>query len=529
MRRALQVRWMRVWRKQSPPGWLLLVAALTALAMSAPVLYVGIAAFSQPVSRWAVLLDDRIPRLLWGTVSLAATVGLAAGVVGVSLAWLVGRTDLPGRRMWRWLLALPLAIPPYVGAMAYVIVFGPRGWAYDTFGSTPLDMYSFEGAALVLSVFTYPYVYLVVGSAITQRGGLHEDVARSLGMNSLAVLFRVTLPLLRPAIGAGAILVVLYVLSDFGAVALLRYSTFTSAIYYQMGGFDTGAAAILSVVLIVLTVGLLSVETMTGRTRRFYQIGGVATPPRPIELGRYRWAAATWVGAVFAVSAMLPLAVLGYWTYLGMAVRGVDPRFLEFAANTVRVAGIAALAAMVLAFPVVYLRSRYPSLASRTIEKLAYSGYALPGVIVALGVIFFALRLAPALYGTPLVISAAYVVRFLPQAMQPTSASIALVSPGIDEAARIAGMGPLQVAYRVIARLTAPGVIAGGALVLVSSAKELPATLLLRPAGFDTLAVRVWVEASEGAYHLAAPPALAIVAVSLLPLKWMLDRFKEAD
>ena len=521
--------WVRAWRGRPPEGWLLLVALVAAVFMSAPVAYVGIRAFSEVGSRWTVLLNERVPTLLWNTVSLAAAVGLVAGTLGVTLAWLINRTDLPGRRMWRWLLALPLAIPPYVGAMAYVIVFGPRGWVTDVFGSTPLDMYSFAGAAFVLSVFTYPYVYLVVGSATARLGRSHEDVARSLGLGPFAVFRRVTLPLMRPAIGAGVVLVVLYVLSDFGAVALLRYSTFTSAIYYQMGGFDTGAAAILSVVLIALTLLILGAEAATRHKARFYQTGGVASAPRLIELGRLKWAALTYVAVVFTISVAVPLAVLGYWTRQGLLEQGLDPRFFEFAINTVKAAGIAAVIAMVVAVPVVYLRSRHPSPPSTIIERLAYSGYALPGVIVALGVIFFSLRLAPAIYGTMFLVAVAYVIRFLPQAMQSVSASLAAVSPRIDEAARVAGLGPLSVVFRVIAHLIAPGVIAGGALVFVGSAKELPATLLLRPAGFDTLAVRVWIEAGEGAYHLAAPPALVIVLLSLLPLKWMLDRFQEAD
>ena len=495
--------------------------------MSAPVLYVGIRALSEPAARWALLFDERLARLLWNTTALAAAVGVVAGALGVSLAWLVNRTDLPGRRTLRWLLALPFAIPPYVGAMAYVIVFGPRGWVSRAWESTPIDMYSFAGVAFVLSVFTFPYIYLVVGSAFGRLSRSHEDAARSLGLGRWAILRRITIPMLRPAIGAGLVLVVLYVLSDFGAVALLRYSTFTTAIYYQMGGFDTGAAAILSTVLIGVTLLVLGAESLSRRRSRFYEGTGASGSSRRVELGWARWPAVAYVCTVFAVSALVPLAVLGYWAWQGVFLTGLDARFPEFALNTLQAAGIAATAAMVLAVPVVYLRSRHPSRPSWAIERLALSGYALPGVIVALGVIFFSLRLAPAIYGTMLMVATAYIIRFLPQALQSAAASLASVSPRIDEAARVAGLSPVAVMGRVISRLIMPGVLAGGALVFVSAAKELPATLLLRPAGFDTLSVRVWVEASEGAYHLAAPPALVMVLLSLVPLKLMLDRFKE--
>lgn len=521
--------WTRVWRGQPPQGWLLLVASLTAVLMSAPVAYVAVRALAEDRGRWAVLFDERIAALLWNTLSLAGVVGAVAGFLGISLAWLVNRTDLPGRSALRWLVALPLAIPPYVGAMTYVIVFGPRGWVARWLGSTPIDMYSFLGAAFVLSVFTYPYVYLVVGSAMGRLGQAHEDAASSLGLGRLAVLRRVTLPMLRPAVGAGVILVVLYVLSDFGAVALLRYSTFTSAIYYQMGGFDTGAAAILSVVLIALTLAVLGVEALSRRRAKFYETSGVTRTPRTIELGAWRWLALVYVLGVLSLSAIVPLAVLVYWSGMAVFVTGLDPGFLGFAANTLQAAGLAAGVAMLLAVPVVYLQSRHNALPSRIIDRLAHAGYALPGVIVGLGLIFFSLRLTPAIYGTMAIVAIAYVIRFLPQAMQPTSASLAMVSPRIDEAARVAGLSPFAAVVRVVSRLILPGVLAGGALVFVSSAKELPATLLLRPAGFDTLSVRVWVEASEGAYHLAAPPALLLVLLSLIPLKLMLDRFQGAS
>jgi iron(III) transport system permease protein len=328
-----------------------------------------------------------------------------------------------------------------------------------------------------------------------------------------------------PAIGAGAVLVALYVLSDFGAVALLRYPTFTAAIYYQMGGFDADAAAVLSTVLILITVIVLVVESRARRKRRFYQSGGVPGPPPVFELGRLRYVAFGFASVVFAAAAGIPIAVLLYWARVGIAQGVLDAEFVEYVVNTLQVAGMAALAAMVLSLPVVYLRSRHPSWASTIIERLAYSGYALPGVIVAIGLIFFTLRAVPLIYNTMFVLAIAYLIRFMPQNMQSTGASLEQISPRIDDAARIAGLGAFAVMSRVVSRLAAPGVLAGGALVFVSSAKELPATLLLRPVGFDTLSVRVWVEAAESQYYLAAPAALVMVFLAVIPLKLMLDRY----
>ena len=497
---------------------------LVAFVMALPVWYVVWRSAFAGTDRWLRLLDDRVPALLWSTLSLAGAVTVLAAVVGTLLAVLVHRTDLPGRRAWRWIFAVPLAIPPYVGAMAYIVVFGPRGWLVRWTGSTPLDMYSFAGALFVLTVFTYPYVYLVVGAAISRLGGTHEEAARSLGLGPFAALRRVTIPMLRPAIGAGAILIALYVLSDFGAVATVRYSTFTSAIYYQMGGFDTGSATVLSVVLIALTLVVLFAEGFT--RKRMRAAGGTTSrPAEPLSLGTWKTPALVAAATVCAISVIVPIAVLVYWTWVGAGLGAIDDRFWRFAFNTLQVAGLAALLSMLAALPVVYLRSRHPSVASSFIEKLAYAGYALPGVIVAVGLIAFGVRYVPVLYGTAGMLALAYVVRFAPQAMQSVGASLALVSPKVDEAARMQGLSPGGVLARVIVPLTLPGTLAGGALVFVSAIKELPATLLLRPIGFDTLAVRVWVESSEALYHMAAPPALFIVALSVLPLKLLLDRF----
>ncbi len=525
MKTALARIQARIWNGQPPDGRLSVVAAVISALMVMPVAYVVWRSAFAGTERWARLLDERVPGLLWSTVSLAAGVTVIAVALGVALAWLVHRTDLPGRRVWRWALALPLAVPPYVGAIAYIVVFGPRGWVRDWLGAPPpVSIYSFTGALFVLAVFTYPYVFLVVGAALSRMGRAHEEAARSLGLGSLGVLRRITLPMLRPAMGAGAVLVILYVLSDFGAVATLRYTTFTSAIYYQMGGFDTLSATVLSVVLIVLTLLVLAVEAY-GRRRSRFDSSGPIRPADLVELGRWRWAAFGSAAAVLAVAVILPVGVLVYWSVIGIGEGALNARFWGYALNTAQVAGTAALVSMLAALPVVYLRSRHPSPASTVLERLAYAGYALPGVIVALGLIFFGIRYLPWLYNTAWMIALAYVVRFLPQAMQSTSSSLTLISPRTDEAARIAGLSQLGVLGRVIAPLVRPGLLAGGALVFVSSIKELPATLLLRPAGFDTLAVRVWVEASESIYHLAAPAALMIVALSVLPLKWLLDRY----
>ncbi len=531
----LRRRWFALWRGNPPALSLLIFGLLVAAIMSIPVIYVIWRSLFAGTDRWLRLLDERIPQLLWNTLSLTAVVTVTTVILGVSLAWLVMRTDLPGRRMWHWLLALPLVVPPYVGAVTYIIVLGRSGWVQiwwksspvlaERLGSYPIDIHSFWGVFFVLSMFTFPYVYLLTSASLYKMNRSYEEAARSLRANPAGIFWRVTLPCLRPGISAGAILVALYVLSDFGAVAMLRYVTFTAAIYFQRAAFDTAGASVLSLVLIALTVIILWLNSLSRSRGHYHQTGSSYRDSLVMPLGRWKPLALFYVGVVFLLSVVVPISVLVYWSNIGIRMGALDQRFLLFATNSLRVAGMAAGLCMVLAMPVVYLKSRYNSSLSSIIDRLCYAGYALPGVIVALGFVFIFNNHIPSLYATFYVVALALVVRFLPQAMQAADASLSLVSPRIDEAARSLGSPPWKVMFTVVLPNMLPRVLVGGALVFVSAIKELPATLLLRPPGFDTLAVRVYFEAHEAMYHLAAPAALLIVLVSIIPLRFMLSKY----
>ncbi|PSL42453.1 iron(III) transport system permease protein [Salsuginibacillus halophilus] len=519
--------WTSHWNGRPPGGVLLGFGLLTALLMGVPIFYVIWRAMFAGADRWENLMDGRLLDLLWNTGTLMVAVTGATLVLGVSLAWLVSRTDLPGRRMWQWLLAVPLVIPPYVGAAAYIIVAGPVGWLAGFFdpGEYPLDIYSFAGVFFVLTIFTFPYVFLITMASLRKMNRNYEEVARSQGLSTSQIFWKVNVPFLRPAMGAGAILVSLYVLSDFGAIAMMRYTTFTAAIYYQMGSYDNLSATVLSVVLIALTLVVLWIESRTRKKQKYYQTANSFMPPDTLALGKWKLPALMYVIGVFFFAVVLPMIVLVYWSSIGIAEGALDSDFWEYTWNSILVSGMAALICMVLAVPVIYLKSRYPSPITSFIDKLSYSGYALPGVIVALGIIYFFNEYIPALYNTYYLIAIAFVVRFLPQAMQSGEASLSLVSPRIDEAARSLGQPPWKAMFKVVLPSILPGVLAGGALVFVSAIKELPATLLLRPPGFDTLAVRIWVDTNEAFYHLAAPAALIIIIISLIPLRFLLKKY----
>jgi iron(III) transport system permease protein len=516
--------WSKIWQGNDPDLILLILGFLTSIMMAFPIFYVAWRSLFAGKARWMRLLDSRIPRLLWNTLTLASAVTVLALIIGVSLAWLLYRYHLPGGRIWQWLLALPLLIPPYVGAMSYVIILGPRGWTTHLFGFSPLNIYSFSGVVFVLTLFTYPYVLLITSASLKKMNGNYEEAARSLGLTPGEIFWKVYFPLLRPAMGAGAVLVFLYVLSDFGAVAMLRYSTFTSAIYYQMGSYDNLSATVLSVILIFITIIVITLESWTRRKQRYYQTSHSSLPADKYFLGAKKIPVLTFSITILLFSFILPIIVLVYWSRFGLTAGALDRKFWLYAWNSIKVAGLASIFSMVLALPIIYLKSRYPSNMTLLMNKLCYSGYALPGVIVALGIIFIFNRYIPWLYNTFYLVAFACIIRFLPQAMQSGEASLDQVAPRIDEAARSLGYNPIKVLSKVIVPLILPGVLSGGALVFVNSIKELPATLLLRPPGFDTISVRIWVETSESIYHMAAPGALLIVLLSIVPLKLLLSK-----
>jgi len=533
--RFFRRKWLSIWQSNPPGTGLLVFGLCIAIIMAIPIVYVIWQSLFAGSVRWMRLLDQRIPQLLWNTISLTAAVTVSTVIIGVSLAWIVIRTDIPGRKLWRWLLAMPLTIPPYVGAVAYIIVFGRSGWARDLWQGTPwivnafgnysIDIYSFGGVFFVLTMFTYPYVYLIASASLRKMNRNYEEAGYSQGLSTSEIFWKVNLPLLRPAIGAGAILVSLYVLGDFGAIAMLRYVTFTAAIYFQRASFDTASASVLSIVLILLTVVILWIESKTRKRNKYYQTSNTFRKPLTLKLGKWKPFVFIYVSLIFFVSTLLPISVLVYWSKIGISMGALDERFLGFAINSVKVSSFAALMCMLFAMPIIYLKARYPSIITSMIDKLSYAGYALPGVIVALGFVFIFNNHLPTLYGTFYIVALAFVVRFLPQAMQAGESSLSLLSPRIDEAARSLGCPPWKVMLKVVLPNMLPGVLAGGALVFVSSIKELPATLMLRPPGFDTLAVRVYFEASESIYHLAAPAALLIVIVSIIPLQYMLKKY----
>lgn len=500
-----------------------------------PVLYLVVRSATAGSQVWLSLLGNRVPSLLWSSAALAAAVTALAALIGVPLAFLVVRTDLPGRQWISWLGALPLVFPPYVGAFAYVTLLGPRGtlerlisrWTGVPGPELGLpSVYSLWGTTLVLALFTFPYIYLLTCAALRSFNQTLEDAARSAGLRPWQVFLEVTLPLLKPAIGAGALLVALYVLADFGAVAMLRYDTFTLAVFLQLRGrMDRSAAAALSVVLMVLAAFLLWAEERLESRGRVVQTDTSWRPGRPLALGRWRLPALAFVALVLGLALAVPAGMLAIWTWNGLNA-GTTARLWTYAANSLTGSAAAATLGAVISFPLAYLAARHQSLASRIAYRLGYTGYGLPGVVVALACIYVFTTFLPQLYGTVWTLLTAYLIRYMPQSLGAQRAALLQISPTLEDAARSCGYAPPAVLARVTLPLSLPGILAGWSLVFLNCLKELPATLLLRPAGFDTLAVRVWIDASDGFYEAAGPAALALVLLGAVPLvlllRWVL-------
>ncbi|MAG36946.1 MAG: iron ABC transporter permease [Dehalococcoidia bacterium] len=474
---------------------------------------------------WSLVARPRTVQLLAQTAGLAAAVTAASALIAVPLAWLTTRTDLPLRRFWTVLTVLPLTIPSYVGGFTIVAAIGPRGLLQQALAA-PLgidrlpDIYGFPGAWLTLTLLTYPYLLLTMRAGLRGLDPACEESARSLGFGTWKTFWRLTLPQLRPSLAVGGLLVGLYVLGDFGAVSMLQFDSFTHAIYIQyQGAFDRTLAASFALILVAMTGLLLVAEVRLRGSMRYHRSTGVA--PRPasmLRLGRWRWPAVVYAAVVVLLALALPVGVLGYWLVRGLARGEVIPELQTAALNSVYVSALAAVAATLVALPVAALAVRYRGRIGSFVERAAYLGYALPGIVIALALVFFGARYAPMLYQTLPLLIIAYLVRFLPQAVGTARGSLLQVPPLAEDAARNLGAAPPRVLVGITIPLMAPGLVAGAALVFLTTMKELPATLLLSPIGFGTLATKTWSAASEAYFAQAAAPALLLVAVSALSL-----------
>lgn len=488
------------------PVMLLAPSLLAAAVAVVPIWYLVDRALEQG---WNEVVDELWRRRTFDLVvrSLGLTVAVTAAcvVIGVAAAWLVARSDLPGRGVLKILFALPLAIPSYLSAFAWV------SWKSSLAG--------FRGAALVLTLVSYPFVYLPCVAALRRLDPAQEEVARSLGRSRLDIALRLTIRQIRPAIAAGALLVALYVLSDFGAVAAMRYEVFTWVIYgAYRAGFNPSRAAILALVLIVVSVALVVAEARARGRADAARIGsGAPRTGSAVRLGRASIVAWAFTVAVLGAGIGFPVVRIIQWvtTFESTDVDLGDVTTALW--RTLSLSALAAVAAIAAALPVGIMAARYRTRTAGVLERSTYVAHALPGIVVAISLVFVGVRLLRPVYlETPLLVLG-YVVLFLPLAVGAVRSSIEQSPVRLEEVARSLGNSPRRVILRVTAPLAMPGIAAGAALVLLSTMKELPVTLILRPTGTETLATTLWRYTSVSDYANAGPYALALVIFAAVP------------
>ncbi|MEF8783531.1 MAG: iron ABC transporter permease [Haloarculaceae archaeon] len=507
------------------PASLTAVSVILALLLLSPVAWVLLrAAEVEPARAVSLVVDPGTAQIALNSVILVAAVTGASLLVGVPLAILTVQTDLPFRRFWTIVAALPLVVPSYIGAFAFVSAFGPRGVLQDVLAPLGVEriptMYGLPGTVVVLTLFTYPYVYITTRAALLSFDGTVIEAARTLNHSRFQAFRRVTLPQIKPGIAAGALLTALYTLSDFGTPQIMRYDVFTRMIYVEYTNHNRGFAALLSILLLVMTLLILLWEARLNASREGAHVSTSARRAGRISLGRWKAPALAFCSSVAFLGLVVPLGILVMWLFRsspGYAGGGFSFEW-AYAWNSVLVAAGAAAVAVLVALPIAYLSARSDSLLSALPERATYVGYAMPGVVLGLSLVFLGLKYVNGLYRTVALLVFAYVVRFVPQAVGTLESSILQVDPKHAEAARSMGDSPLRSFRRVVLPQVTPGVFAGAALVFLTTMKELPATLLLRPPGFETFVTYIWQVQEQAYYGQAAVPALVLVGVSALSM-----------
>lgn len=521
--------------------WGALLALLLCLPALLPLAVILSATFVPETEVWSHLARFVLPEVIANTLKLVLGVAVLSGSLGTALAWLTAMCEFPGRRFFDWALLLPLAIPAYVFAFVAVGFLDYAGplptWWRGVFGARAWfpPIRSTGGVIIVLSLAMYPYVYLLARSAFLTQGRRALEAAQALGLGRMKAAWRVALPMARPWITAGVALVCMETLADFGAVSVFNYNTFTTAIYRAwFGMFSISAALELSGVLLIFVVLALLLERRSRSAANFSSVRDVSrNSPRLALPPAARWAAFAGAAFVFLLAFVLPMLQLLYWT-VERAAGDFDWRYVGFVARSLLLAGSAALVVVAASVALAYTARRNPTRMSRSVVRIATIGYAVPGTVLAVGILVPVILFnnflqdllrswfgagAPVLFlqGTLLSVLIAYLARFLAVGFGPVESGLQRVTHSIDEAAISLGVVGGALLRKVHVPLLRTSLATAATLVFVDVMKEMPITLLTRPPGWDTLAVRVFEMTSEGEWERAALPAVAIVLVGLLP------------
>lgn len=521
--------------------WRLAPFIVAALVL-APVAVVVSSLLAPAGDVWRHLLETTLPDLLINTFWLAAGVISGTAVIGIGLAWFTAVYEFPGRRFFSWALLLPMAMPAYVTAFVALGLFdftGPvqtalRAWLDSDLSWFP-EIRGRAGVILVMTLAFYPYVYLLARNAFLSQGKRSLEVAQSLGLNKMQGFFKVALPMARPWIAGGLMLVLMETLADFGTVAVFNYNTFTTAIYKAwFSMFSLQAASQLASLLIIIVFVVIVLEQQFRARMRYAESKRTARAQRIALNG---WHAALVSGFMFSVlflAFLLPVMQLSYWAIDSFSHDYDFSRYLDFLWHSLSLSGMAALIICTVVIAMVYAARRYPSAATKNAVRIATIGYALPGAVLAIGVYlpltwldaqlselaldWFQIDTGQIFQGTLVAMLIAYMIRFMAVSHYPVDSAMQRITPSIDEAAMSLGVHGWAMIRKIHAPILKPGIFTAAALVFVDVMKEMPITLMTRPFGWDTLAVRIYEMTSEGQWEQAALPAVTLVLAGLIPI-----------
>lgn len=519
---VIALRLIQVLKAARPPILLSVAATIVAIAITLPLIYLVVRTLGASGEELGKFVSrPRTLQVLFNSAALAAIVTTCSALIAVPLAWLTVRTDLPGRKFWLVATTLPLAVPSYVGSFTLIAAFGPRGsllqMLLEPLGVQELpSIYGWTGTVLAMTLFTYPYLLLSVRSGLQGIDPSLEEAACSLGRSPRSTFFGVVLPQLRPSLVAGGLLVALYSLRDFGTPSLMQFDAFTRVIFLQYKtSFDRHAAAASALMLVGLIVFILWLEQKARSRAAYYSRGSAGGRcVKVTRLGAWKWLAVAFCVTLVGLSLVLPIGITIFWLIRGLTANATFPNLLPAILNSMGASTLAAVVATLCALPVAILSVRFPSRLTAIVERMTYIGFGLPGIAIALSLVFFGANYLPWLYQTLPMLIFAYLVLFLPQSVGTVRSSLLQVNPQLEESARLLGRNQWQTLKQITLPLVRPGILAGIAMIFLTAIKELPATLLLAPIGFETLAIQIWKATENVSFAESAAGSLAMLSVS---------------
>jgi len=510
--------------------WILIPSLIAAMVCITPLIYLISRVVDSDSSVWAWLMRPKTVMIFTRSIFLAITVTMFSAVIAVPIAWLTIRTNLPYRKLWSVLTFLPLVIPSYVGAYILISFSGNGGLLHEitgTFfdvGSVP-TMYGYYGSLVTLSLLNFPYIILTIRSNLSNMDVSGEETAKMMGLSHFQTLIKVTIPSIKPAILSGSLLVTLYTLSDFGAVSLLRYKTFTWSIYTQYeSGFDRSTAALLSLTLFIVATGFMFFELIVRGNKKYYKNSSSASKKLPvIDIGKWRWPAAGLCAVISLLSVAIPILVLLYWVLRGLyhgesaAILSAESNHI-LVLNSIMLSVLTAAVVVTLSLPVGYLAIRHSGFLSSTIEKMCYTGYALPSIAVSLALVFLGSKIGSPIYQSIYLLVMACAVLCMPTGLSAIRSSMTQISPRYEESSMTLGKSRIKSVIATNVPLLKSGVTMASVTVFLITMKELPAVLLLAPLDFHTLTTAIWSFTSEAFFARAAIPSLLLILLSSIPL-----------